>query len=63
MAKEEAYIMYELLTTAAALPLGDDTPIALYAVLGIAALGLVIASVLMSKKAKQNDSKNKSDKK
>ncbi len=55
--------MYELMTTAAALPLGDDTPIALYAVLGIVALGLVIASVLMSKKAKQNDDKNKSDKK
>ena len=55
--------MYELMTTAASLPLGDDTPIALYAVLGLVALGLVIASVLMSKKAKQNDDKNKSDKK
>ena len=55
--------MYELMTAAAAMPMGDDTPIALYAVLGIVALGLVIASVLMSKKAKQNDEKNKKDKK
>ena len=55
--------MCELMTQAAALPLGDDTPIGLYAVLGIVALGLVIASVLMSKKAKQNENKDKTDKK
>ena len=55
--------MYNLIPLAAALPLGDDTPIALYAVLGIVALGLVIASVLMSKKAKQDDQKNKTDRK
>lgn len=55
--------MYDLVFTAAALPLGDDTPIGLYAVLGIIALGLVIASVLMSRKAKQNEDKNKTDKK
>ncbi len=55
--------MYELMTMAAALPMGDDTPIALYAVLGIVALALVFASVLMSKKAKQDSSKDKTDKK
>ena len=55
--------MYELMIAAAAVPMGDDTPIALYAVLGIVALGLVVASVLMSKKSKQNENKNKTDKK
>ena len=55
--------MCELMIAAAALPLGDDTPIALYAVLGIVALVLVIASVLMNKKAKQNDDQSKTDKK
>ncbi len=53
----------ELWMIAAALPLGDDTPIALYAVLGIIALALVVASVMMSKKSKQNDSKDKNDQK
>lgn len=53
----------ELWLIAAALPLGDDTPIALYAVLGIIALALVVASVMMSKKSKQNDSKDKNDQK
>ena len=55
--------MYELMIAAASVPMGDDTPIALYAVLGIVALGLVVASVLMSKKSKQNENKNKTDKK
>ena len=52
----------ELWMIAAALPLGDDTPIALYAVLGIIALALVVASVMMSKKSKQSGGKDKSDK-
>ena len=37
----------------AALPLGDDTPIWLYALIGILALGLIVGSVFMSKKAKE----------
>ncbi len=41
--------------TMASLPLGDDTPILLYAILGIAAAGLVAATALMSKKAKKDD--------
>ena len=51
------------LMLATALPLGDDTPILLYAILGIVALGLVIASVLMSKKSKQSGGENKNDQK
>ena len=46
----------------AALPLGDDTPILLYIVLGLVALGLVVTSVIMSKKSKeQNSGKDSSD--
>lgn len=51
--------IYELMI--AALPLGDDTPILLYAILGIAALGMVIASIVMSKKAKHDDDPNKTE--
>ena len=43
----------EIITMLAALPLGDDTPIWLYALLGILALGLIVGSVFMSKKAKE----------
>ena len=42
----------EIMTMLAALPLGDDTPIWLYALIGILALGLIVGSVFMSKKAK-----------
>ncbi|MBQ6040539.1 MAG: hypothetical protein K5705_14535 [Oscillospiraceae bacterium] len=46
----------------AALPLGDDTPILLYVILGLVALGLVVTSVIMSKKSKeQNSGKDSSD--
>lgn len=43
----------EIITMLAALPLGDDTPIWLYALIGILALGLIVGSVFMSKKAKE----------
>ena len=43
----------EIMTMLAALPLGDDTPIWLYALIGILALGLIVGSVFMSKKAKE----------
>ena len=43
----------KIMTMLAALPLGDDTPIWLYALIGILALGLIVGSVFMSKKAKE----------
>ncbi len=52
----------EIITMLAALPLGDDTPIWLYALIGILALGLIVGSVFMSKKAKeQKDQGGKQD--
>ncbi len=52
----------EIMTMLAALPLGDDTPIWLYALIGILALGLIVGSVFMSKKAKeQKDQGGKQD--
>ncbi len=50
----------ELMTMLSALPLGDDTPIWLYALIGILALGLIVGSVFMSKKA--GDQKNQGGK-
>ena len=42
--------MYELMTTAAALPLGDDTPIALYVILLACAAAVVIILVVRKKR-------------
>lgn len=49
----------EILTLLAAYPLGDDTPILFYAIIGITALGLLIATVLMGKKSGGNDKDKK----
>ena len=46
----------------AALPLGDDTPVLLYAILGVLALGLVIAMTAVSKKSKENEDNSASGK-
>lgn len=43
----------------AAYPLGDDTPILLYVIIGIVALGLVVASIVMSKMAKNQPKSGK----
>ncbi|MBR4201545.1 MAG: LPXTG cell wall anchor domain-containing protein [Oscillospiraceae bacterium] len=43
----------------AALPMGDDTPILLYAVLGIVAVLLLVGSVILGKKSKNNDKDKK----
>lgn len=51
-----------LMTLLASLPLGDDTPIMLYCILGLLAVGLIIAMVLMGKKGKQDPDNTKSDK-
>lgn len=37
----------------AALPLGDDTPILLYAILALVAVGAMVAVTLMGKKRKK----------
>lgn len=41
-----------LISLLAALPLGDDTPILLFAIIGIVALVLMIASVALGAKGK-----------
>lgn len=46
----------------AALPLGDDTPILLYAILGLLALALVVAMTVVSKKSKDNSDDSTSGK-
>ena len=46
----------------AALPMGDDTPVALYCVLALLAIGLIVAMALMGKKNK-NDGSDKQDRK
>lgn len=46
------------LTALPALPLGDDTPILLYCILGLLGLALVIAMVIMGKKSKQDNDKD-----
>ncbi|MBR6718826.1 MAG: hypothetical protein IKI77_10865 [Oscillospiraceae bacterium] len=46
----------------AALPLGDDTPVLLYAILGVLALGLVIAMTVVSKKSKEDSNDSTSGK-
>ncbi len=46
----------------AALPLGDDTPVLLYAILGVLALGLVIAMTVVSKKSKEDSDDSTSGK-
>ena len=51
-----------LMTLINALPLGDDTPIMLYCILGLLAVGLIIAMVLVGKKNKQDPDGTKSDK-
>ncbi len=51
-----------LMTFLTSLPLGDDTPIMLYCILGLLAVGLIIAMVLMGKKGKQDPDNTKSDK-
>lgn len=50
----------EFMTLLAALPLGDDTPIWLYALIGIIAVGLIVGSIFMSKKSKEQNEKNDS---
>ncbi len=47
-----------LLTALPALPLGDDTPILLYCILGLLGLALVIAMVIMGRKSKQDNDKD-----
>lgn len=51
-----------LMTLMASLPLGDDTPITLYCILGLLAIGLIIAMVLMGKKSKQDPDGTDADK-
>ena len=51
-----------LMTLINALPLGDDTPIMLDCILGLLAVGLIIAMVLVGKKNKQDPDGTKSDK-
>lgn len=46
----------------AALPLGDDTPIVLYCILALLAVGLIVAMALMGKKSK-DDGSDKRDRK
>lgn len=48
-----------LLTVLPALPLGDDTPILLYCILGLLGLALVIAMIIMGKKSKQDNNKDR----
>lgn len=45
----------EYLLMAASLPMGDDTPILLYAILGIVAILLIVGSIIMGKKSKNDD--------
>lgn len=49
----------EILTLLAAYPLGDDTPILLYAVIGVTAVGLLVATMLMGKKNGGDKDKDK----
>ena len=46
----------------AALPLGDDTPILLYCILGLLAVALIVAMVLMGKHTKQDSDDKQSGK-
>ena len=48
-----------LLTALPALPLGDDTPILLYCILGLLGLALVITMIIMGKKSKQDNNKDR----
>ena len=43
----------------ASLPMVDDTPILLYAILGIVAVLLLVGSIVMGKKSKGNDKEKK----
>jgi len=45
----------------ASYPLGDDTPILLYVIIGVVALGLVVASIIMSKMGKEQSKKGKGE--
>lgn len=47
------------LTALASLPMGDDTPVLLYCVLGLLGLALVIAMIIMGKKSGQNNDKDR----
>ena len=47
------------LTALASLPMGDDTPILLYCILGLLGLALVVAMVIMGKKSKQDDKRDR----
>lgn len=44
--------MNELMLLAASLPMGDDTPILLYTLIGLGALALLIVTTIMGKKNK-----------
>lgn len=55
--------MDTLLLLSALNPLGDDTPILLYVIIGIVALGLVVASIIMSAKGKGQSKKDKGEEK
>lgn len=48
----------EYLTLLAAYPMGDDTPILLYAIIGIVAVLLIVASIMMGKKSKDDSDKD-----
>lgn len=52
-----------LIGMTAALPLGDDTPIGLYAVLAILAIGALVATSLLGKKKDTRQSKHRNNKK
>ena len=45
--------MAYFLTLCASYPMGDDTPIWLYGLIGVAALVLMIVSTVMSRKSKK----------
>ena len=47
------------LTALASLPMGDDTPILLYCILGLLGVALVIAMIVMGKKSRQDDDKDR----
>lgn len=49
----------QIMLAAAALPMGDDTPVMMYALIGGVALALLIAVAAMSKLAEKNKKKQR----
>ena len=51
----------ELLILLFSYPLGDDTPIKLFVIVGLAAIALMIASVMLGKASRKAEQKKKSN--